>query len=293
MFPPDTDEATNISNENNFSGWAAFKALSFVLKYFAKDTSDATLVQAKNQVDTLISGLEKWFSDKLLPSKLFQLDLINQGGHVTFPGVYTPATGDQAFAVDCQTWGLTAMGQKKFDSLYGSGMAMKIWRNTKSLAGFYIGGKLAGVGYTKQGDQKIWSGEWTWGAINMAYKLSLEYGNSSNGDFAQELKNDADSMRSFLIQPITRCENGSWCSGGLVQSDGSMLYSNARFFIPWGWYANPIGATSSTGWMVFDQYQYNPFELGGGSRSTFYQQKCMNNPPSEDLLQALIDFYNY
>ena len=36
---------------------------------------------------------------------------------------------------------------------------------------------------------------------------------------------------------------------GLRFPDGSYVYANKRFFIPWGWFSNPIGATCSTAWM--------------------------------------------
>ena len=83
-----------------------------------------------------------------------------------------------------------------------------------------------------------------------------------------------------------------WAGGGLVQADGSYLYANKRFFIPWGWYANPIGATSSTGWAVFYDYMYNPFQLGGGGNTTFFQHQCKDNLPDASLLQKLITFYS-
>ena len=36
---------------------------------------------------------------------------------------------------------------------------------------------------------------------------------------------------------------------------------------PWGWYANPIGATCSTAWAVMHDHDFNPFLLGGGYTS--------------------------
>ena len=39
-------------------------------------------------------------------------------------------------AVDCQTWGMTVVGQTRMDANYGDGMAYKIWQTTKGLAGY-------------------------------------------------------------------------------------------------------------------------------------------------------------
>merc|ERR1711988_445392 len=133
------------------------------------------------------------------------------------------------FAVDCQTWGLTVLGQEFVDSTFGQGTAYNIWQTTKKLAGYYTpSGELGGVGYTVyEGNSSIpnpiWSAEWSWGAVNMARKLAYEY-----------------------------------------QEAGSYVYANDRFFIPWGWYANPIGATCSTAWAVMQRMNFNPFVLGGG-----------------------------
>lgn len=55
MFPPDDSEETNVSNENNFSAWAAFKALYFVLDNYYKG-GDETLDAAKATTKKLIDG---------------------------------------------------------------------------------------------------------------------------------------------------------------------------------------------------------------------------------------------
>jgi len=227
--------------------------------------------------------------------------VISQGGHVTFDGQYHYQQGDQAFAVDCQTWGLLVVGQKRFDASYSSKgvTAYTVWQSAKQLAGYYINGQLAGVGYTTSVGNgtrpDIWSGEWTWGAIFMCRKVAAEYIRAGRPDWAAALNADADSMENFMKQPVTPCEDDPvWCpGGGLVLPDGSYLYANKRFFIPWGWYANPIGATSSTSWAVCNDWKYNPFMLGGGSNSTFWTQQCKDNPPISGVLQALQQYYDY
>jgi hypothetical protein len=302
MFPPDEDEATNVSNENNFSAYAAFKALSYILNKFYKG-SDPVLDKAKQISKEMLDGLEGWFAKYLLPTPIAGEHVISQGGHVTFDGTYKPQDGDQAFAVDCQTWGLLTVGAHKFDKNYGSKTtAYAVWQATKKLAGYYIDGKLAGVGYTtpsnetknNTGSHDIWSGEWTWGAVFMCRRLARDYSQMGKAAWAQSLLADADSMVKLMNTSVIPCDDGVWCKGGLVQSDGSYLYANKRFFIPWGWYANPIGATASTGWAVFNDFHYNPFQLGGTFNTTgnFWQTQCKNNTPTPGILAELEKYYN-
>jgi len=297
MFPVDPDEKTNVSNENNFSAYAALRATYFVLDTYYT-SGDATLDKGKKDIKDLIDGLESWFGKSLMPAPIAKEQVISQGGHISFSGQYEYQQGDQAFAVDCQTWGLLNLGQKKFDSAYKHGMAYQVWQATKRLAGYYIGSKLAGVGYTvrntsSKNDTKIWSGEWTWGAVFMCRRIGREYIKAGEGSWGNDMLNDAKSMIEEMGKDVEIDEDGVWKDGGLVQVDGSYIYANNRFFIPWGWYANPIGATSSTGWAVFNDFDYNPFQLGGGPNSKFYQTQCKEFPPEKDVLAKLAKFYDY
>jgi len=300
MYPPDDEEETNVSNENNFSAWAAFKAFAFVLEEYYKG-SDPTLDAAKDTVNKILEGLDAWFAKYLLPSPINGEIVVSQGGHVSFDGQYEEQGGAQAFAVDCQTWGLLVVGQKRFDAAYGGKVtAYQVWQSAKKLAGYYIDGALAGVGYTVPEDfnetattHEIWSGEWTWGAIFMTRKLASEYERAGKHAWAQYLMKDCMSMVKLMTAQVKPDKDGIWSSGGLVQNDGSYLYANKRFFIPWGWYANPIGATSSTGWAVFWDFKYNPFELGGGFNTTFFDEQCEDFPPEEGLEDKLAKFYDY
>jgi hypothetical protein len=301
MYPPDPDESTNVSNENNFSSWAAFKALSFIFDTFYTG-GDTVLDNAKSQTAKLVKGLDSWFATNLLPIPIAGENVVSQGGHVTFAGEYKPQGGDQAFAVDCQTWGLLVVGQKRFDAAYaGKGVtAYSVWQSAKKLAGYYINGQLAGVGYTTSTEGNntrpdVWSGEWTWGAVFMCRKVADEYAVAGNMAYAASMRADADSMVSFMKNLVTPCQNDPvWCpGGGLVLPDGSYLYANKRFFIPWGWYANPIGATSSTSWAVCNDFNYNPFMLGGGKNTTFFTEQCKDNPPATGLLEQLLQYYAY
>jgi len=260
------------------------------------------IYQSRSVIYTaVIKGLDSWFASYLLPAKIAGEDVISQGGHVTFDGQYKYQQGDQAFAVDCQTWGLLVTGQKRFDAAYtAKGVTYSVWQSAKKLAGYYIGDKLAGVGYTTSKNLNgtkpdVWSGEWTWGAVFMCRKIAAEYRKVGRNDWADSLEADATSMVTFMKVQVQVCKDDPvWCpGGGLVLPDGSYLYANKRFFIPWGWYANPVGATSSTAWAVCNDFNYNPFMIGGGSNTTFWSTQCKDNPPDAGLLDALIKYYDY
>jgi len=127
----------------------------------------------------------------------------------------------------------------------------------------------------------------------MCKRIGNEY-LETNAAWGQEMLKDAKSMIDLMSKDANLDDDGVWADGGgLVQCDGSHVYANARFFIPWGWYANPIGATSSTAWAVFNDYEYNPFQLGGGWNTTFYKTQCKDNQPDKELMQKLAKHYDY
>jgi len=259
------------------------------------------LTVLKKTVKTLLDGLNDWFQHHLLPAPISGENVVSQGGHVSFSGNYKYQKGSQAFAVDCQTWGLLVLGSKRFDAWYSSKQtAYGLWQAVKKLAGYFIDDNIAGVGYTTTGKNgtadrnvTIWSGEWTWGAVFMLRRVSSEYSRAGKGDWATAMKADADQMVKYMQTEVVPCDDGVWCGGGLVQIDGSYLYANKRFFIPWGWYANPIGATSSTAWGVLNDYDYDPFRIGGGNGTTFWKKQCVNNTPTPGIFEKLEKFYDF
>merc|ERR1711916_337689 len=99
--------------------------------------------------------------------------------------------------------------------------------------------------------------EWTFGAINMAQILSGRYAAAGNAEYAKSLLEDAQSMYNQVTLPWPQ---------GLRFPDGSYVYANKRFFIPWGWFSNPISALCSTGWSVFQAANCDPFHYGGGNK---------------------------
>mmetsp|Transcript_40456 Transcript_40456/g.99340 ORF Transcript_40456/g.99340 Transcript_40456/m.99340 type:complete len:791 (+) Transcript_40456:140-2512(+) len=272
MFPPDPDEKTNVSNENNISGYAAVRMLYELLHNRTDGApTDARLVRALAQVKHIYVEMHKWFMSEHLAGKINGTNIVYQGGHISFDGVYEPEplNGTAGYAVDCQTWVLATLGAKAYDGKYGAGAAYDTWQKVKELSGYYSkDGALGGVGYTYADPKlprsdRVWSGEWSYGAVLLARTLAADYRAAGDSAKAAALDADADSMVAEMDKPMQRCDNLKWCGGGLKQEDGSYLYANSRFFISWGWYANPIGATSSTAWKIFTDHHYHPFVLGG------------------------------
>merc|ERR1711881_54557 len=101
------------------------------------------------------------------------------------------------------------------------------------------------------------SAEWTFGAINMAQTLAQQYKDAGDQAKHDTLMQDAQSM----YNEVTKL----WPEG-LRFPDGSYVYANRRFFIPWGWFSNPIAATCSTAWSVLQDLNYDPFHYWGGNK---------------------------
>lgn len=269
IFPPDPEEGANVSNENNFSGYTGIDMLWQVLNNFTKGSSDEDLQWALTSLTMLRSGLQKWFQADTILSVKGQLpnnwQVVPQGGHYNASGWFpVPLDVTGGLAVDCQTWGMSVMGQPMIDGKYGHGFAHEIWKTTKKYAGYYKGETLCGVGYTDLSGSNgsipvntIWSAEWTFGAINMAQILSQQYADAQDHTRAQELLEDAQSMLNQVTLPWPQ---------GLRFPDGSYVYANKRFFIPWGWFSNPISALCSTGWSVMMERNFDPFHYGGGNK---------------------------
>ena len=226
---------------------------------------------ALTSVTSLRTGLNKWFDAPSILSTKGQLpndqQVVPQGGHYNSSGYFpVPINTNGGLAIDCQTWGMTVMGRERIDGKYGMGFAYKIWQTAKKYAGYYKGEVLCGVGYTDTASangtaipkNNIWSAEWTFGAINMAQVLSKSYSDAGQTQYAQDLLADAQSMYNqvTLLWPQ-----------GLRFPDGSYVYANKRFFIPWGWFSNPISALCSTAWSVLQAQNCDPFHWGCGEKT--------------------------
>lgn len=225
-----------ISNENNFSMFAALK----MLKEAVKD-KDVDLAQ---RIQKILDGIENYLKQYAFNK---EKSVFYQGGYY-LGGEFIPNT---IFAVDCQTWGTIVMGKDWIDQNFGEGTAYQIWKRTKELAGYRDAqGVLKGVDFTESAH--VLSVDWTCGAILNARVLASAY-EPSHPDWALELKKDASSMRHGI--ELLKVETSD---GGLAY-----LYANTRTFIPFGWWGNPVPSLAASAWVVLLDKGFNPFVLGG------------------------------
>jgi len=238
------DSGFDVSTENNISLLAGLKMLRYVL------TQKNLHMEQIPIIDSLISNIMNYVRSSYDPSVGF----FRQGGSFSnATGAWAWHTGDADFAVDCQTWTLSVLGPKLVDSWFGVGTSANLWVTTKKLGGYnYViwSGDVDGMGFSVNNNDQAFSGEWTFGAINMLRVMSTVSGNST-------YLYDAGNMRDNISQRLTQTGtiNG-------VQVTG-VNYCNKRYWIPFGWWANAILSTASTGWAVLADSNFNPFYLGG------------------------------
>jgi len=103
---------------------------------------------------------------------------------------------------------------------------------------------------------QVFSGEWTLGAINMLRVWANEYNDPS-------FNNEAEYMLNAVKQKLGKSDQ---IEGHNVTG---ILYANKRYFIPFGWWANPVISTVSTSWTILADGQFNPF-FGGGAYKINY-----------------------
>jgi hypothetical protein len=143
------------------------------------------------------------------------------------------------------------MGVEWIDGHFGDGAAFRIWKNTVHRAGYFdCNDVLRGVGFTN--DHRVLSSEWTCGAILAARMMAKAY-KTSHPDWSRQCAQDAHNMRIGVESLKMSFHDGS----------KAYLYANTRYFIPFGWWANPIPSLVSSSWVILTDLSYNPFELGG------------------------------
>jgi len=164
---------------------------------------------------------------------------------------------NKGFAVDCQTWTISVVGARTIDTWFGPGTTLKIWERTKQLSGYKYNERthdVEGVGFSEDRKEEIFSGEWTFGAINALKVAATHYTGSS----AAKLNEEIEIMRNSIERELTKGVNFNGCN-----NCPGVLYANKRHYIPFGWWANPVISTASTGWAVLVDKNYNPLNLGG------------------------------
>jgi len=259
--PRNTWDATDpqigdsISTENNASLLAGLKMLLYILK----TRTSRVYASFEPRVDQLINHITNYIKS----SYNFQYGYFSQGAEYTGDTKVWTWVKEPFFAVDCQTWLITILGKDVIDGWFGTGTTLRIWNTTKQIGGYQYDPKTSwvrGVGFTENAQDQVFSGEWSLGAINMLYVLGQSYG----GDEQKALIAEAQYMRQALETDLVT--QGTLDNG---QPASAVLYANKRYFIPFGWYANPLWSTASTSWTVTTDLQFNPFYLGGAFKSTY------------------------
>lgn len=179
-------------------------------------------------------------------------------------------------AVDVNTWGIAALSPKTIDAWFGKGTAFNVWENTKQFGSYCADDNcesISGVGFSDQDGHQIFSGEWSFGAINAVRELANYYHqtNTLSDEQTQILENDLNSMQKSI--ELLRTDNYATRSSEvdgikaqyqvkLPENQVAYLYANKRYHIPFGWYANPIPSVASSSWAMMNIYDFNPFQLG-------------------------------
>jgi hypothetical protein len=212
---------SEVSVENNASSLAGLRMLKEILLMIHGPQDKVALV------DEIVRGIEE-FMRKVAYDPV--ATIFHQGG-IVYGSSLMPSND---FAVDCQTWVLTILGQHSVDTWFGPGTAFKIWETTKRRAGvFGKTGSLMGVGYTD--GHKVLSSEWTFGAINMCRVLSEQYA-TVDAEISLSFKTDADTMMAGVQSLKER----------LSDNTVGYKYASERYWIPFGWWANPVPSMTAT-----------------------------------------------
>eukprot|EP01062_Namystynia_karyoxenos_P022996 TRINITY_DN18842_c0_g2_i1.p1 TRINITY_DN18842_c0_g2~~TRINITY_DN18842_c0_g2_i1.p1 ORF type:complete len:776 (+),score=241.34 TRINITY_DN18842_c0_g2_i1:72-2330(+) len=238
---------SSVSTENQASLLAGLKALQWLLT----GRGDPAML---SDIASLIGGVQRYLIDAWDPSEGY----FRQGGNFdakTNTFSWQQGAGIPSFAVDCQTWVGTVLGPKFVDSHFGVKASVKLWETTKSLSGYgqQANGSVKGVGYTSGHD--IFSGEWTLGAVNWLRTMVAEGGYDAATNAM--LTADAEFMVSSVKAELTA--ETPFAGAGAT----AILYANRRYYIPFGWWANPLPSLCSTGWMVAVLDNFNPFMVTG------------------------------
>jgi len=245
LLNPTTDLGFTISVENNVSLLGGLKMLRYILQTRNIYPNFLPIVVQ------LIGNCETFIKAAYDAS----LGYFRQGGTV----VNNVFQWNTEFAVDCQTWTMSQLGPKRVDSWFGAGTAAGIWNTTKKIGGYHFtvwSGQIDGLGFSENSNDQVFSGEWTGGGVNMLRIFASELIDPSYMKEAEHIRNqieyDLTESNTIAGQPVK-----------------AVRYANKRYFIPFGWWANPLDATAATTWAVFLDSNFNPLHLGGAYNSSY------------------------
>ena len=212
-----------------------------------------------------------------------------QGGLADDPGArrtWLPTLEPRA--VDVNTWGIAALGTGRIDQWFGFGAAFSSWQSLKRWGGYGIGATLWGVGYSDlDGNglgpdgsyrQGVLSAEWTAGAINAVRNMIHHYQSMSAGSaYAAEAASLVQSLREderSMLQGVQSLRVDRYAASAFPGQPPHwvgehsaavlpFLYASRRYYIPFGWYANPLPSTCATAWQIMLADQFDPLGYGG------------------------------
>jgi hypothetical protein len=290
-----------VSVENNLSLYAGLRVLQRTLRAEAaneKDLSraDESAIQtALKIIGTMIDGGEaahetptRGLLSFFRTSAWLDGEFV-QGGLADDPraaSVWVPTLEPKA--IDVNTWGIAALGADLLDQWFGFGTSYRAWQSVKRWGAYGVGSTLWGVGYSDQDgngvrpegsyQQGVLSAEWTAGAVNAVRSMIRHYEPVAAGTEHSEeartmlqslLKDEREMLEGLQTLRVDRYLHTDFPGkpphpvAPITQTLRPYLYASRRYFIPFGWYANPIPSTCSTAWVVMLTDHFDPFGYGG------------------------------
>jgi hypothetical protein len=126
--------------------------------------------------------------------------------------------------------------------------------------------------------QGVLSAEWSAGAITAVRNMIQHYGSIAPGSAeyaeAQPLLRTLKQDENDMLQGVQTQRADRYALTDFPGKPPSSvltaprdlqpyLYASRRYFIPFGWYANPIPSTCSTAWMIMVAEHFDPLGFGG------------------------------
>ena len=261
----------------------------------------ALIAESTALVDTMLSGGTLPDDRRTSGLQEFLRTLAWRDGEFVHAGFADPGTsGSDAWrpllepkAVDVNTWGVAALGARQIDAWFGFGAAARMWESLKEWGAYGEGQTLWGVGYsdrdgngrTSEGAYRpgVLSAEWTAGAIVMLRNMIAYYGSLDPGspdaaraeDWVGKLRADERALMAGLqhmrfsryVEADLPGKPPGYANLIVELTNPTRsepyLYSSRRYFIPFGWYGNPLPSTSSTAWAILVADHYDPFGYAG------------------------------
>jgi hypothetical protein len=293
-----------IAVEHNVSSLGALTILQKTIQSIPNWLNNPELTAANNVINIMLFGgnMPQGGTTSGILSFLKNHAWDQEKQYFILGGAYKKGKfeANRTFAVDSNSWGLLALGPKTVDSWFGKGMSYTVWQNTRT-AGGYLGsdGKLWGVGFIQEEPGKqVLSGEWTAGAISAVHMLIDYY--EKNGGLTESqlasLKADQQNMLEHLLYLRSDLYNQNKFKDGGIDAnyltkvpEGQLgvFYTNRRYYITFGWYANPVPYTASTAWTVMLSYWFNPFGYQGSMISPDFSTTPTYDPTKHSLYANL------